>query len=88
MPELTLFPTHGLDSEAAPGPPARGSITDGCCITKRPITRRLAEIPPPEAAPQPQVAQRARPPGAANRDPRRPSRDAPRLTSDLVAHPS
>lgn len=45
----------------------------------------FAQIPPPEAAPQPQVARRARPPSAANRDPRRPSRDAPRLTCDLAA---
>lgn len=48
----------------------------------------FAQIPPPEAALQPQVAQRARPTSATERDPRRPSRDAPRLTCDLAAHPS
>ena len=75
-------------AEVAPGRQHAEAPRLGAAPRRGQSRAAFAQIPPPEAALQPQVAQRARPTSATERDPRRPSRDAPRLTCDLAAHPS
>lgn len=59
----------------------------GRCAEHCPITRRLRPDPSARAAPQPQVAGESVHPLRRRPRPRRPSRDASRLTSDPATHP-